>query len=141
VADSDGTGQVPASTYVQAMSCYKASLCYALGGNSTSSPIATNEIFPRTPKTGAIGSMAKISGFDGTDISCISASTCLISGFTGSGAAAKAAVVTVVNAKPGTPVNYPGSSLSFHSLACASTSACYAVGSSSSGGIVDKVTS
>jgi hypothetical protein len=132
---------MPASTYVQAMSCYKASLCYALGGNSTSSPVATNELFPLNPKTGAIGSMATISGFDGTDISCIDASTCLISGFTGSGATAKAAVVTVVNGKPGTPVNYPGSSLSFSSLACASTSACYAVGSSSSGAIVDKITS
>jgi hypothetical protein len=132
---------MPASTYIQAMSCYKASLCYALGGNSTSSPAATNELFPLNPKTGAIGSMATISGFDGTDISCINASTCLISGFTGSGAAAKAAVVTVVNGKPGTPVTYTGSSPSFHSLACASTSACYAVGSSSSGAIVDKITS
>jgi hypothetical protein len=132
---------MPASTYVQAMSCYKASLCYALGGNSTSSPAATNELFPLNPKTGAIGSMATIPGFDGTDISCINASTCLISGFTGSGATAKVAVVAVVNAKLRTPVNYPGSSLSFHDLACASTSACYAVGSSSSGAIVDKVTS
>ena len=132
---------MPASTYVLAISCYKASLCYALGGNSTSSPAVTNELFPLNPKTGAIGSKATMSGFNGTGISCINASTCLVSGFTGSGATAKAAVVTVVKAKPGTPVSYPGSSLSFRSLACASTTACYAVGSSPSGAIVDKIKS
>jgi hypothetical protein len=128
---------LPAGSYVQAMSCYKASLCYALGGNGSSLP---DELFPLNPKTGAIGSMATISGFNGAALSCLSASTCVVAGLTGTGSAAKAATVAVVNGKPGKPTTYPGSSLSFHGVACASTSVCYAVGSSS-GAIVEKVKS
>lgn len=137
-----GTSQpLPTNTYVEAISCYKARLCYALGGNRTSSPAQTNELFPLNPKRGKVGSKTTIKGFSGTDISCVSASMCLVSGFTGSGSTAKPAIVAVVDGKPGAPVNYGGNSDSFHSVGCASTSECYAVGSSSSGAIVDKVKS
>lgn len=135
-----GTGHaLPAHTYVQALSCYKASLCYALGGNASASPSVTDELFPLNPATGAVGSMATIAGLNGTSLSCISASICLVAGFTGSGATAKPGVVVVTGGKPGTPKNYPGSSLS--SVACASASRCYAVGQDSAGAIVDKVAS
>lgn len=138
-----GTSQpVPANTYIQAISCFKASLCDALGGNSTASPEVTNELFPLNPATGAVGTMATIGGgFNGTSLSCLSASTCLAAGFTGSGATAKNAVVAIVNGKPGAPKNYPASNFGFAGVGCASASRCYAVGSSSSGAVVVKVKS
>ena len=69
---SFGTSQpLPANTYIQALSCFKASLCYALGGNSTASPEVTDELFPLNPATGAVGTMATIGGgFHGTSLSC-----------------------------------------------------------------------
>jgi hypothetical protein len=128
---------LPAGTYVQAISCYKASLCYALGGSGSSAP---DEVFALNPKTGTAGSTATISGFSGSNLTCINATTCLASGFTGTGSAAKNAVVAVVKGKPGKPASYPGN-FGLRDVACASASACYAVGSSSSGAIVDKVKS
>ena len=133
-----GTSQkLPAGTYVQAISCYKASLCYALGGSGNSAP---NELFPLNPKTGAAGTTATINGFNGAGLTCINATTCLASGLTGTGSAAKNAVVAVVNGKPGKPANYPGS-YGLRDVACATASACYAVGGTPSGAIVDKVKS
>lgn len=128
----------PADTYVQAIACHQASLCYALGGNTTSSPELTDELFPLNPKTGAIGAMATISGdFSGEGLSCISTTTCLAAGFTDSPSEAPA-VVTVTSGTLGKPAHYTG--LDFTSAACATTSKCYAVGLGSSGAIVDKVT-
>jgi hypothetical protein len=46
-------------------------------------------------------------------------------------------VLDVTNGQPGIPANEPGSSL--NSIACATTALCYAVGSNSTGAIVDKV--
>lgn len=129
---------LPADTYVQRIACYKASLCYALGGDSQSSPAMTDELFPVNPTTGAPGSMITIPGFSGTGMTCISATTCLVVGFTGSGSTAKPAVVPVTSGSPGTPVSYPGQSLS--AIACASASRCYAVGLNSTSAIVDQVT-
>jgi len=128
---------LPAGAYIQAIGCYKASLCYALGGSGSSAP---DELFPLNPKTGTAGPAATINGFSGTSLTCINATTCLVSGFTGTGAAAKNAVVAVVNGKPGKPANYPGN-FGLRDVACATASACYAVGSSPSGAIVDKVKS
>jgi hypothetical protein len=135
---------MPANTYVQAISCYKASLCYALGGNSTASPAITDELFPLNPKTGAIGTMVTVSGFHGASLTCLSASTCVLAGFTEPGSVTTPAAVVVANGKPGTITNYPVKNVSFAdftSVACASTSACYAAGTTSSGGIVTKVKS
>jgi hypothetical protein len=135
---------MPANTYVQSIGCFKASLCYALGGDNKASPELTNELFPLNPKTGAIGTMAKIGGsFSGNHIACISASTCLVAGFI-PGSATKPAAVVVTNGKPGTVTKYPVPKVSFADftgVACASASACYAVGASSSGAIVVKVKS
>lgn len=128
---------LPAGTYVQAISCYKASLCYALGGTGNSAP---NKLFPLNPKTGTAGTAATVNGFNGAALTCISATTCLASGLTGTGSAAKNAVVAVVNGKPGKPANYSGT-YGLRDVACASASACYAVGTSPSGAIVDKVKS
>jgi hypothetical protein len=130
---------MPTDTYVQSMSCFKASLCYALGGNTQSSPEVTDELFPVNPTTGAPGTMATISGFSGTSITCISATVCLVAGFTGLGATAKPAVVVVTSGTPGTPTNYSGQSLS--GIGCATATACYAVGQTSGHAIVDKVSS
>ncbi len=84
-------------------------------------------------------------GFSGgtgaNEISCISATTCLVVGYTGSGSTAKDAVVAVVNGKPGAPTHYSGTDFPFDSVGCASASRCYAVGSSSTGAVVIKVKS
>ena len=48
--------------------------------------------------------------------------------------------MAIVSGKPGTPKNYTGN-FGFRSVACASASRCYAVGSSSSGAVVIKVKS
>lgn len=133
---------LPAHTYDQSMSCYKAKLCYVLGGTSTGNTSETDELFPLNPKTGKIGSKATIKNFSGNDISCISATTCLVSGFTLPFSVSEPAIVAVVKGKAGKPVTYPTSnSGNFHAVACVGTSECYAVGSSSSGAIVEKVKS
>jgi hypothetical protein len=131
---------LPANTFIQAISCYKATLCYALGGNTTASPSLPDELFPLNPATGAVGTMTPISGFNGANLTCINATTCLVAGLSGTGSTAKNAVVAVVKGKPGKPANYPGT-FGLRDVACASISACYAVGASSSGAIVDKVKS
>lgn len=128
---------VPANTYVQRIACYKASLCYALAGSTTSSPASTDELFPVNPTTGALGTVITIPKFSGTDLTCISSSTCLAVGFTGSGATAKPVVVPITHRSPGKPVTYPGQSLS--GIACATASLCYAVGETNGSAIVDKV--
>ncbi len=138
--------KLPTGTFIEGISCFKASLCYALGGNSKSSPSPINELFPLNPSNGKIGTMATIGGgFNGGTganvISCISATTCLVAGYTGSGSTAKDAVVDVVNGKPGTPTHYSGTNFPFDSVGCASASRCYAVGASSTGAVVIKVKS
>jgi hypothetical protein len=133
----------PAHTYVEGMSCFGSSLCYALGGNTTSSPELTNELFPLNPKTGAIGKAITIGGdFSGStssggNVTCISATTCLVAGFTDAGAEV-AALVTVTGGKAGSPVGYPGEALD--AAGCATASECYGVGLASTGAIVDQVT-
>jgi hypothetical protein len=133
---------LPANTFIAAIACFKASVCYALGGNSTSSPVLADELFPLNPATGAVGTMATIGGsFNGASLSCLNATTCLAAGFTESGTTIKNAAVAIVKGKPGTPKNYAGT-FGLRSVACASASRCYAVGPSSSGtAIVDKVKS
>ena len=128
---------LPADTYIQHIACYKASYCYALGGNSTTSPPATDELFPVNPTTGVPAKAIVIPKFSGTDLTCISSTTCLVVGFTGSGSTAKPVVVPVTSGKPGTPVGYPGVGL--NGIACATASLCYAVGLGSTSAIVDKV--
>ena len=123
---------LPGDTFIQAIRCYKATLCYALGGNTTASPSLPDELFPLNPTTGAVGTMATMSGFSGANLTCINATTCLVAGLNGTGSTAKNAVVAVVKGKPGKPANYPGT-FGLRDVACASTSACYAVGASSSG--------
>ena len=127
--------KLPANTYVQSIACFQASLCYALGGNSTASPEVTDELFPLNPATGAPGSAITLSNFDGTGLTCSSATECRIVGFITP--AFTPAVLNVTSGQPGTPASEPGSSLS--SIACATSALCYAVGLGSSGAIVDKV--
>lgn len=90
-----------ADTYVEGMSCFGSSVCYALGGDSTSSSELTDELFPVNPKTGVIGTMITIGGdFSGSTynggLTCISATTCLVAGYTDS-SSEKAALVTVTS--------------------------------------------
>ena len=68
---------------------------------------------------------------------CISATTCLVAGFTDSPSEA-AALVTVTSGVAGSPVDYPGQY--FDAAACATASECYGVGGESAGAIVDQVT-
>ncbi len=129
---------MPADTYVEALSCFQAKLCYALAGNTTSSPPMTNELFPISPTTGAPGAMVAIGGdFSGTSLACPSATSCVVAGFSGLGSTAKPATVLVKGGAPGTPVNHPGSGLS--GIGCASATVCYAVGEKGGKAIVDKV--
>jgi hypothetical protein len=128
---------LPADTYVHSISCFGASLCYALGGNSQATPEVTSELFPLNPTTGAVGHVLKVTGFNGTGLTCISATRCLVVGFTGSGSTAKPGVVVVSNGSPGSPTDYAGEALD--SVACATPSRCYAVGLGSTAAVVDKV--
>jgi hypothetical protein len=131
----------PADTYVAGLSCFGSSVCYALGGNSTASPVLTDELFPVNPKTGVIGTPITIGGdFSGSTydgVNCVSATTCLVAGFTDSGTES-AAVDVVTSGKAGSPADYTGQY--FDAAGCASASACYAVGGASAGAVVDKVT-
>ena len=81
------------------------------------------------------GSAIALSNFDGTGLTCISATECRIVGFISP--AFTPAVLNVTNGLPGTPANEPGSSLD--GIACATTALCYGVGGNSTGAIVDKV--
>jgi hypothetical protein len=133
--------KLPADTYIAAIACYKASVCYAIGGNTTSSPEIADELFPLNPATGAVGTMATIPGdFNGNSLYCLSATTCLSAGYIKSTSAIKNAVVTIVAGKPGTPTKTAGD-FGLRDAACASASRCYAVAPSSSGAIVIKVKS
>jgi hypothetical protein len=132
-----GSHTLPAHTYIQHIACYQASLCYALGGSSNSAQVTTDELFPLNPKSGAIGHVVKLSKLNGTDLACSSAHSCRVIGFTGSGAAAKPAVVVVSSGKPGKPAGEPGTYL--NGVACATASVCYAVGAKGDKAIVDKV--
>jgi hypothetical protein len=127
--------KLPANTFIQSIACFKASLCYALGGDGTASPELTDEVFPINPATGVPGAAIALSNFDGTGLTCISATECRIVGFISP--AFTPAVLNVTNGVPGTPASEPGSSLD--GIACATTALCYAVGGNSTGAIVDKV--
>jgi hypothetical protein len=126
---------VPSKTYIQAMTCYRAKVCFALAGLDSGS--RTNELFPINPKTGSIGKAVQLGGFSGDGITCASATRCLIAGFTGIGSSAKTSVIVVTKGKPGRARAYPGESLS--AVACATATVCYAVGLGASGAVVDRV--
>jgi len=117
----------PAGTFVQAVSCYGAKLCYALGGHISTGPVRTNEMFPLNPKTAAVGKPISLGGFSGDGLDCYSATQCVVVGFTGSGATAVASVVTVTKGKVGAVTHYP-SYEPFDSAGCATAKLCYAVG-------------
>ena len=125
---------MPADTYIQAIRCFQASLCYGIGGSTTGSE-TTDELFPVNPATGAHGSVSTLSNFDATGLTCISTTECRIVGFILP--ADTPAVLNVTNGQAGTPVSEPGTYLS--GIACATTALCYAVGANSSGAIVEKV--
>jgi hypothetical protein len=132
----------PADIGVQGLNCFGSSVCYAFGGNTTASPELINELFPVNPKTGSIGTAITIGGdFSATTYSggtdCISATTCLVAGFTDSGSQ-RAALATVTSGTAGSPVNYTGEF--FDAAACATATECYGVGGTSAGAIVDAVT-
>ena len=126
---------LPNDTYVAAISCYKAKVCFALVGDSSSG--VTNELFTLNPKTGRIGKVVTFSGFSGSGLTCPSANRCLVVGNTGSGSSFRPAVDIVTNGKPAKPVNYPGTSLD--GIACATPRLCYAVGVASSEAIVERI--
>jgi hypothetical protein len=129
---------LPAHTYVESMSCFGASVCSILGGNSQSSPSLTDELLSVDPVTGAVGAPVSIGGhFSGASLTCISASSCLVAGYVGTGDNASAALVVVNHGKPDGPAHYPGRNLD--GVACASPTACFAVGLGSTDAIVDRV--
>lgn len=127
---------MPAKTYVQAISCFGTAICYALGGNSSATPAVTNELFPLNTTTGAPGAAITVHGFNATGIACNSATRCVLVGFTGSGSTAKFGDVVINTGKAGTPTNLPGTSLS--GVACSSSTVCFGVGMLKGTAIVDK---
>lgn len=126
---------VPSNTYIQALTCYKAKVCFALAGSDSAQ--RTDELFPINPKTGSLGAVRDLGGFSGDGIACASAVRCLIAGFLGTGSKAKTAVIVVTKGKPGKPTVVSGSYLS--GIACATSTVCYAVGGEASGGLVERV--
>ncbi|HTX62804.1 MAG TPA: hypothetical protein VMD28_04155 [Acidimicrobiales bacterium] len=134
---------LPPHTYVEALSCFgtgagtAAGICYALGGESASSSSSTNEVLPVNPATGAVGTPVAIGGhFSGTSLACVSATICLVAGFL-TGTPATAALVIVNHGKPSAPAHYPGQNLD--GVACATATACFAVGLGPKEAIVDRV--
>jgi hypothetical protein len=102
----------------------------------------TDELFPLNPKTGAIGTEITIGGdFSGSTynggLNCISATTCLVAGYTDS-SSETAALVTVTSGTPGSPVDYTGQYMD--AVARAKASECYGVGGGSGGAFLDKFT-
>ncbi len=134
------THTVPAKTYIQRIACYKAEICYALAGKSGTSIASTDEAYPLNPKTGAVGKLIKLSGFNGEGIACPSASRCLVIGYTGLGASAEPGLVTIVHGKAG-KITRPGpADASYSNIGCASAKACFAIGlEGSKGAIVTKL--
>jgi hypothetical protein len=118
----------PAGTYVQAIGCYAAKLCYALAGKANAKGLSrTDELFPLNPKTAAIGKPISLGSFNGDGLACDSATQCLVVGFSGVGAAALTSVVAVTKGKVQVIRKYP-SDLPFDADACATARLCYAVG-------------
>lgn len=120
--------KLPAKTFVERLACFKTEVCFALAGKSTSGFSPVDELFPVNPKTGAVGKVIKMSGFSGDGIACASATKCVIVGFTGVGANASPAVVTVRSGKPGKPAKLGPAKAVLANVACASATVCYAVG-------------
>lgn len=133
--------RLPAGTYVEALSCFRAVVCYALAGTdvkSKSSPPLTDELVPLNTATGARGVPVRIGhGFTGYALACPSATRCVIVGAIGYGSNARPTVVVVNDGQPAAPAYYEGQSLS--GIGCASATVCYAVGLGSAGAVVDKV--
>jgi len=128
------THTLPANTYVQAMSCYKAALCYALAGTKSSG--LSDELFSLNPKTGAVGTMITLSGLHGNAIACSSATECQVLGFKLSGAVATSGVIAVSHGKAGAFKDYPDS---LSDIACPTATLCYAVGTSSGRSVIDRI--
>jgi hypothetical protein len=128
----------PAGTFVQAVSCYAAKLCYALGGHIGTGLVRTNEMFPLNPKTAAVGKAISLGGFNGDGLACYSATECVVVGYTGSGATAVASVVTVTKGKAGAVKHY-ASYEPFDSAGCATAKLCYAVGPGKASGTAEVV--
>ena len=125
--------------FIQQIACNKAKLCYALGGTITSGFSPADELFTLNPKTGAIGKIVKLGKFSGDGVACASATECLVVGFIGEGASAKAGLVTVKSGKAGKPTGVKPANGSLSKVACASAKVCYAVGVVGAGGLVVKV--
>jgi hypothetical protein len=128
---------LPANTYVDNLSCFGTKVCYALAGNNKSVPARTDEVFSINPGTGAVGKEVTLRGFDGDGMTCASANTCVVVGFTGEGLNLKPAMIVIAKGKPGKAKNLAGESLA--AVACASATLCYAVGLGSTEAIVEKV--
>ncbi len=129
-----GVHSLPANTYVQQMACYKAVVCYALGGKSTGNVGRTNLLIELNPATGAVSATHSIGGgFDGTGIACGNASQCIVSGI----ASGKAMIDIATKGIPAAPRKVAGSSLS--GIACTDTDVCFVVGQNTTSGIVEKV--
>jgi hypothetical protein len=128
---------VPAHTYIQSLACYQAKACWALGGLTTSPEVATNELFPVNPASGAIGHVVKLGKVSGDGLACPTARQCVVIGFIGTGASAKSVAVVVSSGKPGHPATLAGDSV--NGVACPTGSLCYSVGLQGEHGIVDKI--
>jgi hypothetical protein len=135
------THAVPAKTRIQRIACFKADVCYALAGKLTTGYSPTDEMFPLNPKNGALGKMVKLIGFSGTGLACASASRCVVVGYTGLGATAKSAFVTIAHGKAGKVTHFGPADSSYSAVGCASATVCYATGlaPNNEGAIVTKV--
>jgi hypothetical protein len=127
----------PANTFIQQIACYQAKICFALGGTFTGQGLA-NELFPLSPKTGAIGHAVAMGSFNGNGMACASSTRCLVVGFISSGTTTKPGLVTVAGGKAGHPATFGPPGDGFSSIGCATASACYAAGLSRTGAVIAK---
>jgi hypothetical protein len=112
----------PAKIFVQAIACYQAAICFAIGGHDSTE--RADLLYSINPTTGVVGSAATIAGtFSGNGLACSSASRCIVVGFTGP---SKAAYDIVTNDHPAAVHATPYEGLA--DVACTTSGVCVGVG-------------
>jgi hypothetical protein len=123
-----GSGhKLPASTYVQEISCDAAKLCYALSGKVSGDTARTDEMIPLSPKTGKPGKAVSLHTVNGDGVDCYSSTQCIVVGYTGIGSSATTVSLKVTKGKAGPLTKYASVAEPFAAVGCATSTRCYAV--------------
>jgi hypothetical protein len=120
------TATTSTDPFLRSVACVSSTLCYAVGQQSGSE---NSEVVPLTVGTGGVSAGAgSAAGMSILDIVCPTSTTCYGAG----DESTSAAVVTITNGVPGTPVTVAGAE-QLQGIACSSATTCVAVGETSTG--------